>query len=174
MTCPECQQAITTYDLLDVSKHQQMEQHKMQCTACTQFWQEMVSLNEVLKKVAPQKIQEKDPAALTNRIMTSVLYQRKPEKISTWLETLMQSNFTRLSLSGVSICLVILLLVEIGNTPISETPKRPVAGLPVILNSQDFRKAFNTGKREKKSLLRDCLNSKNKVDINCLKSKVKF
>jgi hypothetical protein len=173
MTCKECQQAMLLHDLLEANEHEQMDQHKSQCAACEKFWQETVQMSVALEKVAEQKIQSINPEALTDRIMTSIIRQRKPEKAESFVERFLFGNFTRFALSGISALLVILFLTEF-NTSLSEKPSGPVAGLQVILNSQDIRKNFSAPKTEKKSLLSRCTDSGNKVDLACLKSKMKF
>lgn len=173
MTCKESQQAMLLHDLLDSHEHKQMDQHRKQCTVCEKSWQEIVQMNAVVEK-ARQKNQPANPEALTNRIMTTVIRQPDSLKSQNWIEKLAFGVFTRFALSGVSVCLVILFLAESGNRSLMEKPQGPVAGLPVILSSQDFRKSFTSSKTEKKSLLTRCLNGNNKMDFACLKSKMKF
>jgi hypothetical protein len=173
MTCKECQQAMLLHDLLEANEREQMEHHKSQCVTCEKFWKETVQMNVALEKVAGQKTQATNPEALTDRIMTSVIRQRKPENVETWFDKLVFGSFTRLALSGISMVLVIFFITEF-NTSLSEKPRGPVAGLQVILNSQDFRKNFTAPETEKRSLLSRCAISGNKVDLACLKSKMKF
>lgn len=174
MTCKECEQSMIIYDLLDDAESKQMEQHKNQCASCEKFWAETVQIKTVVRKIGKQIVDPVNPEALTDRIMTSVIRQRKPEKVESWFDRLALGGFARLALSGISICLAILFVVEIGQTTFVEKPKGPVAGLQVILSSQDFKKSFTLAKSEKRSFLNRCKGSDNKIDFACLKSKMKF
>jgi hypothetical protein len=161
------------HDLLDATERQQMELHKSQCDVCEKFWLEAVQLNVALENAAKKKILAINPGALTDRIMTSVIRQREPVKVEKWLAELVFGSFTRFALSGISTVLVVLFFMEL-NPSLTEKPRGPLAGMQVVLKSRDFRWDFRAPKPEKKSLLSSCRDVKNKVDLFCLKSKMKF
>ncbi len=103
-----------------------------------------------------------------------VIHEQKAKKTENWIEKLGFGSFTRFALSGVSVCLVIFFAAEYGTEYGTEKPKGPVAGLRVILNSQSLRKNLSEPQPEKKSLLSQCTNRDNTVDLTCLKTKLKF
>jgi hypothetical protein len=172
MKCQECQRLILIQDLLEAGDRVLMNQHITTCAACQKFQAESIRVNQLIEQASAKAPQPAKAPGLTDKIMTAVMTPA-PRKISQQ-ESWMFNPFTRLALSGLSLCLVIFFLIEWQSPANTELPKGPVAGLQqVILNSQSFRKELSS-REKRKSLLSSCISpDKKQADIACLKEKMK-
>jgi hypothetical protein len=172
MKCEECQRLILIQDLLDATESKTMNQHVATCTACQKIKVEATKMSQLIGQASGVANQPIKATALTDKIMTRVMTPtpKKVPREARWVF----NPFTRFALSGISACLVVFFMIEWQSPAHVEMPKGPVAGLQqVILNSQSFRKEFNS-REKRKSLLSSCISSdKKQADVACLKEKMK-
>jgi hypothetical protein len=172
MKCEQCQRLILIQDLLEIDERESMNQHLVSCSACQKFQIEAAKINQIIGQASAFGNQPIKASTLTDKIMTRVMTPA-PKKVSSQ-ETWIFNPFTRFAFSGISVCLIVLFIIEWQSPVNAEIPKGPVAGLQqVILNSQSLRKEFSS-KEKRKSLLSNCISpDKKQADIACLKEKMK-
>lgn len=177
MSCQECEEAIYTYREQKEATHQIIQRHIAHCPICDKLFKE-VQLMEQFTITASKAIPiQANPKWLTNRIMSMIEMESKQPKPSIFsLTQFFDSALTRYSLSGVSIVLLLLFFIELGNIDSrTNSIKGPMASLQrIVIDSRELRKDYANRKFTKRSRIADCTKPLSTgIDLACIKEKSK-
>ncbi len=177
MKCQDFEKNIYLYSELTKQEKNQLQQHLDSCTACQQLFLSMQKMQNQIHHIAEEKMEIRNPALLTHKIMQKIASQTIRHSFGDVMEGYFRVSLIKYSFAVVSVILVMAFGAEFFSLSLkSKINTEQASKASVILNSGLFRESFSKQKEKRHSTaLTECASPlrANPGYLACLKSKMK-